>query len=56
MVARKSIPPALVVLILVGQAMGAIGIFDGSLDLGRPGDDPLLPGSAVFGGGMLGRR
>ena len=52
MLARRSIPAALVVMVLVGQAMGAIGIFDGSLDLGHPGIDPALPGSAVYGAGM----
>ena len=52
MLARRSIPAVLVVLALVGQAMGAIGIFDGSLDLGLPGVDPLLPGSAVESGGV----
>ena len=39
----------LVLVVAAGQAAG-IGIFDGSLDLGRPGDDPNVAGGASFDG------
>jgi hypothetical protein len=41
---------AAVLVLVSAPAWGAIGIFDGSLDLGVPGD-PNLPGSATYDGG-----
>jgi len=40
----------LVAAVAVRPAAGAIGMFDGSTDLGRPGDDPYHAGSASYNG------
>ena len=38
-------------LALAGTSYGEVGIFDGNKDLGRPGQDPRLPGSASYDSG-----
>lgn len=37
--------------VLAARSFAAVGIFDGSLDLGRPGDDPKGLGSATYDSG-----
>ena len=49
---RSVLAAAAAAVLISTQLHAAPGIFDGSLDLGRPGEDPKVPGSATESGGV----